>query len=78
MIEQSDPQLLLMLALLGAVLGGAIGHWRRGRDMIVTGAIIGAITLPLLGIGAAMVSGIIVLLVIAAVVIGILGSIFAG
>jgi hypothetical protein len=43
--------LLAVLVGAGALLGGAVAHWRRGRDMIVTGAIIGAVAIPLLGAG---------------------------
>lgn len=43
---------LAILAALGAVLGSAIGHWfgRRHSGRIVSGAIVGAILLPLAGL----------------------------
>ena len=33
--------LIAVVTLVGALLGGAIAHWRRGSSHIVTGAIIG-------------------------------------
>lgn len=41
--------LFALLAVFGALFGGACGHWfaRRGRDRMVSGAIMGAIMLPL-------------------------------
>lgn len=36
-----------VLAVLGGLLGGAVGHWQRGSGRLVSGAIIGAIALPL-------------------------------
>ncbi len=38
---------LALLAVIGGLLGGAIGHWRRGRGGIAPGAIVGALSLPL-------------------------------
>lgn len=39
--------LLAVMAVLGAVLGAAAGHWRGGSGRMVSGAIMGAIALPL-------------------------------
>jgi hypothetical protein len=62
-----------LLAGLGALLGGAVAHWRRGSGMIVTGAIIGAVALPLIGLATffyAIYAGAIVLIGLVILVIG--------
>lgn len=46
MEQLSGNALVVVLALLGALVGGAWGHWRRGRAGIVAPAIIGAVLLP--------------------------------
>ena len=51
-LDQQTIVMLVVAAVLGALLGGAVAHWRRGAGMIVTGAIIGAIVLPLIGLAA--------------------------
>jgi hypothetical protein len=38
---------LLLLAVVGGLLGGAVGHWRSGSGGVAAGAIIGALSLPL-------------------------------
>ena len=45
---------LAVLAVLGALLGGAAGHWSRGRRSawMISGAIIGAILLPVAALAA--------------------------
>ncbi|WP_181832761.1 GlsB/YeaQ/YmgE family stress response membrane protein [Bosea caraganae] len=65
--------MLLVAAVLGALLGGAVAHWRRGSGMIVTGAIIGAIALPLICLAAlfyTVIAGGIILLALAVMVVG--------
>ncbi|MEN5081871.1 hypothetical protein ABE438_05250 [Bosea sp. TWI1241] len=41
--------MLALLAVAGAVLGGALGHWfaKPGRKRMISGAIMGALALPL-------------------------------
>jgi hypothetical protein len=40
-MEQNPLFIAALLCAVGAVLGGALAHYHRGRDMILTGAIIG-------------------------------------
>lgn len=75
-----DPQtatLLMLLFGLGALLGGAIGHWRGGSGRIISGAIIGAILLPVTGLAfllhLGMMAVIAVVAAVAAVFAGVLG-----
>jgi hypothetical protein len=75
-----DPQtatLLVLLCVLGALLGGAIGHWRGGSGRIVSGAIIGAILLPVAGLAfllhLGMMAVVAVIAAVAAMFAGILG-----
>jgi hypothetical protein len=37
--------LVSVLTIVGAVLGGAIAHWKRGSAHIATGAVIGGLSL---------------------------------
>jgi len=74
-------QTLLLVALsgvAGALLGGALAHWFRGRGMIVTGAIIGAILLPLGTIAYMVHFGVIVVAVLAVVILGALANLIGG
>ena len=43
--------LVSVLTIAGAVLGGAVGHWKRGGPYIATGAVIGGLSLFLFGSG---------------------------
>lgn len=69
-LGQQTIVMLLVSAVFGALLGGAIAHWRRGSHMIVTGAIIGAIALPLISLFALLYMGVIIVLALAALVVG--------
>ena len=40
--------LVSVLTIAGAVLGGAVAHWKRGSAHVATGAIIGGLSLFLL------------------------------
>ena len=37
--------LVSVLTIVGAVLGGAVAHWKRGSAHVATGAIIGGLSL---------------------------------
>jgi hypothetical protein len=67
-----------VLTLAGAVLGGAIGHWRRGSAYIATGAIIGGLSLFIVGFVAAAYGGMIGTIATAIVVIAVAGLIVWG
>lgn len=41
MLDQNPYLMAALLCVAGAVLGGALAHYRRGSGMIITGAIIG-------------------------------------
>lgn len=41
-LEQNPYVIAALLSVAGALLGGAMAHYRRGSGMILTGAIIGA------------------------------------
>lgn len=72
-----DPQttmLLVLLCGLGALLGSAIGHWRGGSGRIVSGAIIGAVLLPVAGLAFLLHLGMMAVLAI----IAALAAMFAG
>ena len=60
-----------VLTLAGAVLGGAIGHWRRGGAYIATGAVIGGLSLFLFGFVAAAYGGMIGTIATAIVIIAV-------
>ena len=51
--------LVSVLTLAGAVLGGAVGHWKRGGPYIATGALIGGLSLFLFGLVATVYAGVI-------------------
>jgi hypothetical protein len=51
--------LVSVLTLAGAVLGGAVGHWKRGGPYIATGAIIGGLSLFIFGFVATVYAGVI-------------------
>jgi hypothetical protein len=51
--------LVSVLTIAGAVLGGAVGHWKRGGPYIVTGAIIGGLSLFIFGFMATVYAGVI-------------------
>jgi CHASE2 domain-containing sensor protein len=60
-----DPQTVVffgILAAAGALLGGGVAHWRRGRSMVLTGAVIGMVALPVLGYGAIIYAGVLIAL----------------
>jgi hypothetical protein len=68
---------IAMITAAGALFGGAVGHWRRGSGFIVTGAIIGAVTMLILSIVGTVYT---VAAIIVAIVLGLLAafaSIFA-
>lgn len=67
-----------ILVAAGALLGGAVAHWRRGREMILTGAIIGAIVMPIAGLLFAIYLGVFVAVIAVAMVLGLAFSFFAG
>ena len=48
-----------VLTIAGAILGGAVGHWKRGGAYIVTGALIGGLSLFLFGFVATVYAGVI-------------------
>lgn len=76
-----DPQtatLLVLLSGLGALLGGAIGHWRGGSGRIVSGAIIGAVLLPLAAIAYMVHFGVIVVAIVLLVILGGLANLLGG
>ena len=76
-IDAQTATLLALLSGLGALLGGAVGHWRGGSGRIVSGAIIGAILLPVAGLAfllhLGMMAVLAVIAAVAAVFAGILG-----
>lgn len=76
----SDRTLALAaaLAVIGALLGGALAHWCRGRAMIVTGAIVGAILLPLAAIAYMVHFGMIIVAVVVLAVLGGLAGLLGG
>jgi hypothetical protein len=51
--------IVAVLTIAGAVLGGAVGHWRRGGAYIATGALIGGLSLFLFGFVASVYAGVI-------------------
>lgn len=62
-----DPQVAVVLGVLaaaGAVLGAAVAHWQRGRSMMITGAVIGMIVLPIVGYGAMLYAGVLIVLAV--------------
>ncbi|WID98337.1 hypothetical protein QO058_08910 [Bosea vestrisii] len=76
-----DRQMLTLaglLAVVGALLGGALAHWFRGRGMIATGAIIGAILLPLTAIAYMVHFGVIVVAIVLLVILGGLANLLGG
>ena len=70
--------LVSVLTLAGAVLGGAVGHWKRGGPYIATGAIIGGLSLFIVGFVAAAYGGMIGTIATAIVVIAVAGLIVWG
>ena len=48
-----------VLTIAGAILGGAVGHWKRGGAYIATGALIGGLSLFLFGFVASVYAGVI-------------------
>ena len=58
--------LVSVLTIAGAVLGGAVAHWKRGSAHVVTGAIIGGLALFILSFVATVYSGVIAALGLAA------------
>ena len=59
--------LVSVLTLAGAVLGGAVGHWKRGGPYIATGAIIGGLSLFIFGFLATVYAGVIGAIAVVAV-----------
>ncbi|HEX8665858.1 MAG TPA: hypothetical protein VF744_17730 [Beijerinckiaceae bacterium] len=51
--------LVSVLTLAGAVLGGAVGHWKRGGPYIATGAVIGGLSMFIFGFVATVYAGVI-------------------
>ena len=51
--------IVAVLTIAGAILGGAVGHWRRGGAYIATGALIGGLSLFLFGFVASVYAGVI-------------------
>ena len=70
-IEAQGPAFYLLLLVAGAILGGALAHWQRGRGMVLTGALIGLVALPLAAYGATLYAGV----VLAIAVVGALASV---
>ena len=69
--------MIAIVTLVGALLGGAIAHWRRGSSHVVTGVIIGGCLSLLLGVFGAIYSVIAMALAfVALVVIVVLSSLF--
>ena len=58
--------LVSVLTIAGAVLGGAVAHWKRGSAHIATGAIIGGLALFIFSFVATVYSGVIAALGLAA------------
>jgi hypothetical protein len=59
---------LSILTIVGALLGGAVGHWKRGGGAyIVSGAIIGGLSLAIFGLAAAVYAGVILAMAVVAV-----------
>jgi MFS-type transporter involved in bile tolerance (Atg22 family) len=73
-MDQETAVVLVLAALIGSVLGGAIAHWRRGKEMIVTGAIIGAIMLPVIAVLASIYFTVGIAVIAAFVILGMIGS----
>ena len=67
--------LVSVFTLAGAVLGGAVGHWRRGGAYIATGAVIGGLSLFIVGFAAALYGGMIGTIAVAVVAIVVVGFI---
>ena len=70
--------LVSVLMLAGAVLGGALGHWRGGGAYIASGAIIGGLSLFIVGFVAAAYGGMIGTIAIAIVIVAVAGFIVWG
>ena len=51
--------IVAVLTIAGAILGGAVGHWKRGGAYIATGALIGGLSLFLFGFVASVYAGVI-------------------
>jgi hypothetical protein len=59
--------LVSVLTIAGAVLGGAIAHWKRGNAYIATGALIGGLSLFLVSFVATVYASVIGALAVVAV-----------
>jgi len=59
--------LVSVLTVAGAALGGAVAHWKRGSGHVVTGAIIGGLSLFIFSFVATVYAGVIGALGLAAV-----------
>jgi hypothetical protein len=59
--------LVSVLTLAGAVLGGAVAHWKRGSAHIATGAIIGGLSLFLFAFAATVYASVIGAMAIVAI-----------
>lgn len=60
--------------LIGAVLGGAVAHWRRGSGHIVTGALIGGLGTLLFSFVATVYAGVIGALSMVALAVLVVGG----
>ena len=70
--------IIAVITLVGAILGGAIAHWRRGASHILTGAIIGAALACLLAILGAVYTTIAIGLGLAALAFFVIYAFFFG
>ena len=70
--------IIAVITLVGAILGGAIAHWRRGAGHILTGAIIGAALACLLAILGAVYTTIAIGLGLAAMAFFVIYAFFFG
>jgi hypothetical protein len=61
--------LVSVLTLAGALLGAALGHWKRGGVFIASGAVIGGLSMFLFAVGAALYGWMIAALGLVALVI---------
>lgn len=66
------------VSAVGAALGGAIAHWRRGSGHILTGAIIGGLGTFLFAFVATIYAGVIGALGILALAVLVVGGLFLG
>lgn len=70
--------LVAFVSVVGAVLGGAVAHWRRGSGHILTGAIIGGLGTLLFAFVATVYAGVIGALGILALAVLVVGGAFFG